>query len=176
MFEFLSTNQISRRREAADCRGCCALPTAPSSIERRRRPVTKTTSCPTTTTTSPVDRHKPRTSFIHLRQMSTGNSSKPADEDAVGVLPALGREAEQELDLEKRSTSAASFVDEAKVERRFLWKLDLCLLTWAWCAYCIKQIDSSVRPPRAWLPLKLRLPRRAPSLLLRTIRQPMLLA
>ncbi|AFR98231.2 transmembrane transporter Liz1p [Cryptococcus neoformans C23] len=28
-------------------------------------------------------------------------------------------------------------------ERRFLWKLDVCLISWAWLAYLIKQIDSS---------------------------------
>jgi hypothetical protein len=26
----------------------------------------------------------------------------------------------------------------AKLEKRFLWKLDVCLITWAWFAYCIK--------------------------------------
>ncbi|CED85583.1 Permease of the major facilitator superfamily [Phaffia rhodozyma] len=30
-----------------------------------------------------------------------------------------------------------------QAERKFLWKLDLCLLTWAWFSYVIKQIDAS---------------------------------
>lgn len=69
--------------------------------------------------------------------------AKQDDADAVSALPALDLVAEQELDVEKRSTLADSLVsdhdeaadftpEQAKVERRFLWKLDLLLLTWAW--------------------------------------------
>ena len=32
----------------------------------------------------------------------------------------------------------------AKLEKRFLWKLDVCLITWAWFAYLIKVSLSSL--------------------------------
>lgn len=80
-----------------------------------------------------------------------------------GHSPASGphpdtTEKEQELDAEKRSTdydgstppgSTSGHEEneltaaERRTERRFLWKLDLLLMTWAWCAYCMKMIDGS---------------------------------
>lgn len=33
----------------------------------------------------------------------------------------------------------------ARLERRFLWKLDVCLITWAWLAYLIKVSLSSAQ-------------------------------
>lgn len=48
-----------------------------------------------------------------------------------------GEAEEQEVDVEKCSTTTsddddASVDSDLKVERRLLWKLDLCVLVWAW--------------------------------------------
>jgi hypothetical protein len=54
-----------------------------------------------------------------------------------------------EADPEKHSSDLASDEGDAQsmtstlAERRFLRRLDVCLLSWAWCAYIIKQMDAS---------------------------------
>ena len=88
--------------------------------------------------------------------MTVEMNTKLNDDDAVHTLPALNKldadaaraqptlddKLDQELDVEKRSASDESFVDDdgleeltpaqVKTERRFLWKLDLLLLSWSW--------------------------------------------
>lgn len=50
---------------------------------------------------------------------------------------------EPEQGVREGEKSTDDLLYTAKRERRFLWKLDICLITWAWCAYLIKLIDSS---------------------------------
>jgi hypothetical protein len=39
---------------------------------------------------------------------------------------------------EETTSSEEDLIYHAKRERRLLWKLDACLITWAWLAYLIK--------------------------------------
>lgn len=61
-----------------------------------------------------------------------------ADSFTPNALPAgqASSEPPHEVDLEKHSTMTAeddaSVHSDPKIERRFLWKLDLYVLTWAW--------------------------------------------
>jgi hypothetical protein len=45
---------------------------------------------------------------------------------------------EPEQGVREGEKSTDDLLYTAKRERRFLWKLDICLITWAWCAYLIK--------------------------------------
>jgi len=48
--------------------------------------------------------------------------------------------AREQVEVYTRQNSLDMMEDKeiAKLEKRFLWKLDVCLITWAWFAYLIK--------------------------------------
>lgn len=55
-------------------------------------------------------------------------------------------------DDDDRSSSKAAAAASRRRERRFLLKLDLCLITWAWLAYTIKVGGASPSLPFPFLP------------------------